>query len=477
MSESLKNKTVNGLLWSVIERFSTQAVSFVLGIFIARILTPDDYGTVALLAIFFAISGGFVDSGFSSALVRKVNRSETDNSTAFYFNVVVGAVVYAILFFCAPLIASFFDVPVLKELTRAIAITIPINSLCIVQQAQLTTKIDFKSQAKVALSAAIISGVTGLIMAHNGYGVWAIATQMVVASFVRGVLLWVIVSWRPTMPFSKESFKELFGYGSKLLASGLLDTTYNNVYSLVIGKIFSPASLGNYSRAAQFAQFPSSNITGILQRVTFPVLCTIQDDDDRLRLNYRRIIRMSAFIIFPLMLGLSALAAPTITVILTEKWANAIPFLQIICFSMMWYPIHAINLNLLQVKGRSDLFLRLEIIKKCVGVSILCITIPMGLIAMCYGKIISSLIALVINTHYTSKLIDVGFLKQMKDLAPTLIRSIIMWLLVGLVISYVDSNILKLVVGVAVGAIYYLGAAYIFKSQDLQDLMEILKLN
>ncbi|MEG2599478.1 MAG: lipopolysaccharide biosynthesis protein [Muribaculaceae bacterium] len=474
MTENLKQKTVNGILWSSIERFSGQGVSFVLGLVIARLLSPSDYGILAMLAIFIAISQTFVDSGFSTALVRKIDRTEADNSTVFYFNIAVGVVAYGILFFTAPLIANFYDTPLLTKITRVVATTLIINSFCVVQQALLTSKIDFKTQAQISLISAIVSGLVGIALAYYGFGVWALVAQAVSASILRMALLWILSTWKPKAPFSTQSFKESFSYGSKLLASGLLDTIYNNVYTIVIGKLFSAASLGLYSRANQFAQFPSSNITGIIQRVTFPVLCVMQNEDERLRGNYRKIIRMSGFIVFPLMIGLAVVAQPLIELLLTEKWIGAVIFLQIICFSMMWYPIHAINLNLLQVKGRSDLFLRLEVIKKIIGITVLCITIPMGLIAMCYGTIATSLICLIVNTYYTRKLIQVGFIKQMRDLTPSLIKSLIMGALVWASMLLFDSSVAKLSIGLLVGGASYLIMSIATTAQEWLFVKEII---
>lgn len=472
---SLKLQTLRGIWWSTIERFAVQTVSFILGLIIARLLSPSDYGVIAMLAVFIAISQTFVDSGFSTALVRKIDRSESDNSTVFYFNIVVGLAVYVVMFFAAPFIAEFYQTPLLTQVTRVVSVTLIFSSFCVVQQALLTAKMDFKSQAKISLLSAIISGGVGIALAYYGYGVWALVVQTVVASLLRMVLLWVFSRWRPRAPFSKSSFRELFSFGSKLLASGLLDTLYNNAYTIVIGKLFSAASLGLYSRANQFAQFPSSNITGIIQRVTFPVLSSIQNEDERLRINYRKLIRMSGFIIFPLMIGLAAVANPLIEILLTEKWIGAVIYLQIICFAMMWFPIHAINLNLLQVKGRSDLFLRVEIIKKIIGISILCITIPMGLLAMCYGRVVSSLLALIINTYYTGKLINVGFVIQMCDLLPSLIKSLIMGLLVWVVIMFFDSAIVKILLALITGAASYLLMSIATTAQEWTYIKDIVQ--
>ena len=473
--QTLKQATTKGLFWSSVERFSNQGVSFVFSIILARILAPSDFGIVAMIGIFFAVAQSFVDSGFSNALVRKTDRREEDLSTCFYFNIGVGIVAYTVLFLIAPFIADFYNQPILSPIIRITGLGVVLNSLCVVQQALFTIRIDFKSQAKVTLSATIISGIVGVVLAYQGYGVWALVWQGVVMSLVRMGLLWLMSKWRPKTGFSKDSFHYLFGYGSKLLASGLLDTIYNNIYPIVIGKFYSPSQLGNYSRALSFAQLPSSNITSILQRVTFPVLSSIQDDLPRLQTNYRRLLKLSAFIVFPLMMGLAAVAFPLIRVVLTPKWEGCSLYLQIICFALIWYPIHAINLNLLQVKGRSDLFLRLEIIKKIVGVCIMCITIPLGITAMCIGMVVSSLISLFINTHYTGKLIYVGYIKQMRDLLPIFINSLIMGGIVYLCIQISDNDIVQLSLGIVVGLISYIGGASMITRSELKEYRNLLK--
>lgn len=475
MSETLRQKTVHGIIWSSIERFSVQGIQFILQILMARILSPEDYGAIAMLAIFVAISQSFIDSGFSNALIRKVDRTEKDYATVFYFNIVVGVVFYFVLFFASPFIADFYNTPVLKPLTKVIALNLFFNSMCVVQQARLTIQLNFKIQAVVSLISVVISGAVGLWMAYSGYGVWSLAVQTVLQTALRMLLFWVLAKWRPIEKFSRDSFREMFNYGSKLLASGLLDTIYKNIYTIIIGKVFNSALLGYYSRAEQFAQFPSSNLTGILQRVTFPVLSTIQNEEERLRNNYRKFLKLSAFIVFPLMVGLAAIADPFIRLILTDKWAGIIPLLQVICLSYMWYPIHAINLNLLQVKGRSDLFLKLEIFKKANTTIILLITVPLGIMAICVGKIVTSLLALVINTYYTGKLIHVGFLRQMQDLFPTLLNCTIMYFLIKVTLLFVDGILLRFIIGFFVGVVCYIFTAYLFKSAELKELFAIIR--
>lgn len=473
--ESLKRKTLKGTFWSTLERFSVQGIQFIVMIIMARVLTPNDYGLVGMLALFIAIAQSLIDSGFSQALIRKQDRSEIDNSTVFFFNIAVGFSLYILLFFAAPLIAKFYNEPQLTMLTRVICISVFINSLVVVQRALLTVNIDFKTQAKATFTGAIISGIVGITMAYTGFGVWSIVAQQLTNLSIIAILLWILSHWRPILAFSRQSFHELFSFGSKLAISGIIDCIYRNLYLIVIGKIFRAADLGYYTRAHQFADFPSSNVTGIVQRVTYPVLCTIQNDDDRLRSVYRRFLRISAFIVFPLMMGLAGVARPLVVVILKEQWAFAGILLQILCFSMMWYPIHAINLNLLQVKGRSDLFLKLEIYKKIIGVVIIAATIPLGIIAMCYGAIASSLIALVINTYYTGKLIQVGFLRQMQDLTPTMLYSFSTFIVALLTVRFIQSQLLSLLAGITAGLIYFLIVTSITRSSDLREVIALIR--
>lgn len=475
MGESLRQKTIRGVFWSSLERFSVAGINFVFGLILARLLMPSDYGVIAMIAIFMAIAQTFIDSGFSNALIRKPNRTELDNSTAFYFNICVGFFSYLSLYIIAPYIAEFYNTPILVPITRIMGLNLLFNSLCVVQQALLTVRIDFKTQAKISLSASIVSGFSGIAFAYMGYGLWALVIQSVLASIIRTILLWSLTKWRPKFGFSKQSFQNLFGYGSKLLVSGLLDTIYNNLFAIVIGKRFTSSSLGVYSRADQWANFIAVNITGVLQRVTFPVLSSIQDDNERLCINYCKFLRISGFVVFPLMMGMAAVADPLTRFILTDKWAGSIPLLRILCFALMLYPIHAINLNLLQVKGRSDLFLRLEIYKKILGVIVLCITIPMGITAMCVGRVFTSWIALVMNSYYTGKLIHFGFLEQIKNYIPTLLNSFIMGAMVYMVTFIVSGPCLQLFVGLIVGATYYILSNYLLKTMEWTEFVLIIK--
>lgn len=443
-------------------------------IIMARILTPADYGLIGMIAIFLAVSQSLIDSGFSQALIRKQDRSEIDNSTVFYFNILIGAALYLILYFSAPYIAVFYKEPLLTPITRVVCLSLIFNSLGVVQRALYTTTLNFKTQAKATFLGAVISGAVGITMAYRGFGVWSIAIQQITNTFITNLCLWIFSKWRPILRFSKQSFQVLFGFGSKLMVSGLIDTVYRNMYLIVIGKFFKASDLGYYTRAHQFCDFASSNFTGIFQRVSYPVLCTIQNDDERLRDVYRRMLKISAFVIFPLMTGMAAVACPLISTILTQKWISAATILQILCIAQMWYPVHAINLNLLQVKGRSDLFLKLEIAKKIVGVSMLCITLPFGLIPVCWGVLANSIIALVINTYYTGKLIRLGFMAQMRDLLPSFLLSIITGFSVWITLQLLSiAPVWQLIIGVIEGTAIYTGIAYIFKFKEFQELADI----
>lgn len=472
--ESLKNKTVKGVVWSSVERFSVQGVQFLVMLVIARLLDPKDFGLVGMLAIFLAVAQSLIDSGFSQALIRKQDRTEVDNSTVFYFNIVVSAVLYLILYAIAPWVSDFYNEPQLCSLMRVLCLIVIINSFAVVQRAIYTASINFKTQAKASFIAALASGLVGVWMAYNGYGVWTLVWQQLLNAGINTLLLWIYSNWYPRWLYSWESFRELFAFGSKLLASGLLDTLYTNIYLLVIGKIFNAASLGYYTQADRFTKLPSSNITGILQRVTYPVLCSIQDDDERLRKDYRRLLRLSAFIIFPMMCLLAGVAYPLVELLIGEKWRFAATLIIPLSFTMMWWPIHAINLNLLQVKGRSDLFLRLEIIKKIIGVTVLVLSIPFGLLFMCYAGIATSIICLVINTYYTGKLIQVGFFMQMKDLSGSLIVSMAIFVAAYFLTLLSENVIIQLMLAVLTSAVLFVSTVYLLKFKEVDYVKSIL---
>jgi teichuronic acid exporter len=473
--ENLKQQTKKGLYWSFFNQFAIYGMNFCVGIVMARLLSPSDFGITALPAVFMSVVLILQYGGLSDALVRKPDLSDKDLSTAFYYSVCVGIVLYLALFFSAPWIADFYNTPVLIPLVRITALGFLWGPLSTPQNVILKRKLDFKTPTKISIIIRIVSACVGISMAYMGYGLWALVISGLISSFLTTFLNWYVVRWFPKTGWSKDSFKYLWNYGNKIIVSSLLDTLYKNIAPIFIGKFYSTTELGVYNRALGYAAMPSQNVTGVIQGVTFPVLSKMQNDDEALARNYRRMLKATAFIIFPIMMMLSALARPLVITLVTAKWESCVILLQIICFQFMWYPVHAINLNLLQVKGRSDLFLRLEIIKKIVGVSILAITLPHGLIVFCCGSVVSSLIALVINTYYTGKLINVGYFKQMRDLLPIVLLGLVMFAIIHLSNYLISNMLLQIICGGILGAIVYIGGAILFKFSELDDVKYMLK--
>lgn len=457
----LRQQSIRGVKWSAIERFSMQGISFLIGIILARLLTPEDYGIIGMIGVFTAIIGSFVDSGFSSALIRKIDRTEADCSTTFYFNLAMSLICYTIMFVSAPYIAIFFHTPILKDVIRVICIDIVINALGAVQSARFSWNVDFKSTAKASICSTIMSGIIGITMAYTGWGVWALVGQSLSAAIVNVGMLWHLSTWRPKLIFSVSSFKALFSFGSKLLASGMLHTLYCQLDLMLIGRYFNSAQLGLWSRGKHIVSYPSSNITGILQRVTFPILSKIQNDDERLIAAYRQYIKLTSMIIFFLMMLLFAVGKPLMLFLLTEKWAEAILFMQIFCFTMMFDHINVININLLYVKGRSDLVLKLEVMKKTISITILIACIPFGLKALALGMVAYCQIAIIFNTYYTGRMFNFGYFKQVKDYMGYFLIAAIACLPTFIICTYSSlPNLLLLITGCCLSSIIYTAILY-----------------
>ena len=427
---SLKQKTVSGLIWNFFDSFASQGIQFIVGIILARLLSPKEFGLIGMLTIFIAVSQSFIDSGFSQALIRKKNASQEDYSTVFFFNLIIGVICFFILFFSAGLISRFFKEPQLKPLVQVLGFSLIINAFTIIQQTILTKRIDFKLQAKISIISAIISGALGLGMAFAGYGVWSLVIKTITMYGISSILLWLWNRWKPDLVFSIKSFKELFSFGSKLLISGLIDTIYRNIYYLLIGKYFSAKELGYFTRADQFKSLPSSNLTSIIQRVSYPVLSSIKDDTPKLKEAYKRLIRSTMLICFVLMLGMVAVARPMVLTLIGDKWEPCVIYLQLLCFVGMFYPLHALNLNMLEVEGRSDLFLRLEIIKKALAVPIIVIGVLWGMKAMILSMIVNSIIAYYLNSYWSGRFIGYSVLDQVKDILPSFLLAASMSIIV-----------------------------------------------
>lgn len=471
----LRSKTLFGVLWSAVERFSLQGVQFVINIIMARLLLPSDYGMIAMLVILIQVSQIFIDGGFTNALIQRKDRTEIDFSTVFYFNIFISLFLYFLIFISAPWIAEFYRMPELILVTRVITLNFIFSSLSAIHRIKLTIDVDFKTQSKISLISAVSSGVLGICMAYWGFGVWALVFQSLLNNLLLTILFYFFYRWRPLLSFSMSSFKRLFSFGSKLLMSSLIHSVYYNLYSIVIGRRFSAIDLGYYTRAEQFAIFPSANVNAVISRVTFPILSSIQDDNERLTQAYRKYIRLASYLIFPLMVGLAVLAKPLIILLLTEKWIGIVILLQILCFDWMFDHLSGINLNLLYVKGRSDLALRLELIKKTIATIILFSSIPFGLIGMCLGRVLYSLIATYLNTYYTKDLIGLSFLKQVKDIVPFFLLSLLMGVVCAFTISFIEGYILKILVGFFVGAIVYVSLSILFRFESIRDIIGILK--
>ena len=439
MSSSLKNKAVKGVAWSFVDNIANSGITFLVGLVLARLLSPAEYGIMAMIAIFIAVSNSIIDSGFSNALIRKIEIKRIDYNTVFYFNLFVSIILYILLYAISPAISDFFKEPVLVEVTRVIGWVLIINALAIIPRTIFIRNVEFKVQTKVSLISSIFSGIVGIGMAFYGMGVWSLVGQQLSRQLLNTLFLWIFCHWRPVWEFSMRSFKEMFGFGSKLLLSGLLNTIYKDIYYIIIGRFYSSAQLGQYTRAQQFNIIFSSNLTSVVQRVSYPVLSSMQDEPERLKQAYRKVIRVTMLVTFACMLGLAAVAKPLIVILIGEKWLMAVSFLQIICFAGMLYPLHAINLNILQVKGRSDLFLKLEILKKIIAVGPIIIGIFYGIEYMLWGSVFTSFIAYFLNSFYSADLINYPTKDQIEDILPTFgvsfVTAAVMWCLSLLDIS------------------------------------------
>ena len=419
MSESLKDKTVKGVAWSGIDNVVQMGVSFVVSIVLARLLSPDDYGLLGIIMIFTNVCRQLIDAGFTTALIRKPNATEEDFNTSFIVNLGMSIFFYAVIFFSAPLIADFFNRSVLIDLIRVSSLGIIIGALAMVQQTRLTMRIDFKSQTKITFAASIMSGVVGIAMALLGCGVWSLVVQQIVNQGLKTILLWIVNKWIPSFIFSSKSFHELFGFGWKMMLSGLLDTIWKELYQVVVGRFYTPATLGQYTRSKQFSQLFSNNLNGVIQRVTYPVLSNIQDDKERMVYAYRKIIKVTMFVTAISMFALGAVSGPLLYCLIGPKWHEAATYLPLICLTGSTYPLHSINLNMLMVQGRSDLFLGLEIIKKIIGIAPLAVCIFYGIMPMLWVSVIITIISYFLNSYFPGKFIGYSSWMQICDFAPS----------------------------------------------------------
>lgn len=474
---SLKKKTISGLLWSFGDMMGNQGVQFIIQIILARLLAPEDFGIIGMILVFVALSNSLVDSGFTQALIRDQKANQTDYSTVFYFNLAVSIFIYGVLFLSAPLISNFFDEAQLTSIVRVLALGVIINAFSIIPRAMFTKEVDFKVQAKVNMAASVLSGAVAVAMALIGFGVWSLVVRMLALNGVQALMLMFYRRWRPSLVFSTVSFKRLFGFGWKLLVSGLIDTAYNNVYYLIIGKQYTAASLGYYTNAAKFSDVATQTLTATIQRVTYPVLSGIQDQEERLKNSFKKVIKLSGFLIFPIMVGVAAVAEPLIYLIFGEKWMTMVPYFQLLCIAGMLYPIHALNLNILQVKGRSDLFLYLEIIKTIVPTVLIFLVIWMdwGLTALVATVVLDSHISLFINIYFSGREISYSVKEQIRDLLPIYAISLGMGAAVyglGQLVSFPAA--LTILVQIGIGIALYIGISKLLKIEEFDTVYDLL---
>lgn len=473
MSDSLKNKTVKGVGWSFADNIASSGISFLVGLVLARLLTPEEYGLIGIITIFIMVFNSIVDSGFSNALIRKNDASDRDYNTVFITNLLLSVFLFVVLYACAPAISRFFTQPQLIPLTRAMGCIVIINAFAIIQRTILVKRIDFKTQTKVSLISSIASGVVGIGMAISGMGVWSLVGQQISRQLLNTLFLWVYNKWLPKLQFSVASFKELFSFGWKLLVSGLIDTIWKEIYQLVIGKYYSTETLGQYTRAHQFSSVFSSNLTTIVQRVSYPVLSSIQDDKQRMKAAYKKVIKTTMLVTFVCMLSLAAIAKPMVLVLIGDKWLPCVAFLQILCFSMMLYPLHAINLNMLQVQGRSDLFLKLEIAKKTIAVIPVLLGIFIGIYWMLWGSVITGIIAYYLNAYYSGKFLGYSIWEQVKDILPSFCIALCVAVIVY-ILSYLPlSHFFVLPIQLICGFLIVWGLCEMSHSEEYLDIKNI----
>ena len=457
------------------ERGGTQGIQFFVSIILARLLSPEEYGIIAIIMVFILLANVFVESGFNTALIQKKDADEVDFSSVLYLSLGVATILYVVIFFTAPFIASFYDQPILIQVLRVLSITIFIGAFNSIQNAYVARNMLFKKLFTSSLGSVTISGVVGIIAAYSGLGVWALVLQQLTSQLAVAVILWFTVKWRPHLIFSTTRIKSLFSYGSKLLASGLLDTLYRNLRTLIIGRMYTPSMLGYYNRGQQFPQLIVSNINGSIQSVMLPALSAHQDDRKRVKDMMRRAIVSSSFLIFPMMFGMAVVAEPLVKIVLTDKWLPAVPFLQIACFTFALWPIHTANLQAINAMGRSDIFLRLEIIKKIMGLIVLGISLPFGVYAIAFGGIFSGLIGTFINAYPNKELLNYSYKEQWLDIMPSLLISLIMGGVVYL-FNYLSISAWQiLILQIVSGGIIYILLAKIFKIESFTYLVGTMK--
>ncbi len=440
----LRNKTFNGVLWSAIDNFSAQLINFIIGIILARLLTPEEFGLIGMITVFIAISQILVSSGINDSLIRKKEVSGEFYNTAFLFNAGVSIALYFVLYFSAPLIGAFYGKPELVAIIRLLSFTLILNAFTLVQKARIIKAIKFKALTKVSLASSIVSGVIAIVMAYKGYGVYSLVWKNIIASIVTLIFLSKLTGWLPSIKFSKHAFNEMFGFGSRLMVLSLIDTIYQNMYFLIIGKFYSAASLGQYTRAETFKRLPSNSLTQVIQRVSYPVLAEIQDNKVQLRNAYQRLIKSTMLISIVGMFTLSLMAQELTVLLMGEKWQTAGVYLQILCLSGVFYPLDALNTNILKVMNESGKILRIGIYRKLLAIPLVLIIVFIGIKPFLYGMIVHQAVAFALISRYSKGYIGYGTLEQVKDLIPFVVLTLTVYGVIYFTLNYIAPDISNL---------------------------------
>ncbi len=474
---SLRNQVLSGVFWTALQQFSRQGITFVVSVILARLLLPEEFGLIAMIGILINLGTALINSGLTQSLIRTQDADQSDYSTVFYFNLVGSVVIYGIIYFCAPLVADFYSQPRLTQIVRLYSITFIINAFSAIQTTRLSKILDFKTQMKVAIPSLILGSATGIIMALNGFGVWSLVWSGIIQSLAATIQLWYWSKWAPSLIFNMDKFRYHFNYGVKLMVTGVMNILFSSAYTIIIGRYFAASQVAFYNRAETLQMLPVVNINLVLNRITFTLFSSIQNDDIKLRSAYKKIMQMVIFLVAPTLIVMAVLAEPLFILLFTEKWLPAVPYFQILCANGILYPIHEYNLQIVVVKGRSDLYLKLEIAKKILIVLVILASFPFGIFGLLYGSVIASTISFFINTHYSGKFINYTAWDQIKDLLPFVFLALIAGLGSGIVNYLLEfenfNNFSRLLAGSIVAVIIYLSSSYLLK---LPAILEVIRL-
>ena len=470
MTDTLKNQVLSGVFWRMLESSGTQIMGFVVSTILARLLDPKDFGAITLCTVFIALATVFINGGFATALVQKKEATDEDYNSVFYLSLAVAVVLYGVLFVCSPLVADFYNEPVLIWVLRILALSLIVGAVNSIQNAALIRQMQFKLSFKVSLISALSSGAVGVSMAYGGYGIWALVGSALASQVASTVVLWKIVAWRPKFMFSSLALRNLFGFGSKLLVSGLLDTAFNNLYNIIIGKLFNPTILGYYSRGQVIPGMAINSVQGTIGSVIFPALASCQHDTARVKEIMRRMIKSSCFLVFPMMFGMAAVAKPLVVVLLTDKWLPCVPYLQLSCVTFIFWPLHVTNLQAINALGRSDIFLTLEIIKKTLVIVAILATFKGGVMAMLIGQAVCSIISVAINAWPNRRLINYSFLQQIHDILSSFLLAAGMGAVVWGFERFIPNLYLLLFAQCVVGAAIYFATAKFLRFESAEYL-------